>query len=250
MICLLFIAFALITRDQLPSWSQFLWNFVGLKTGPHIPWMNVPFAWYVAYYVGFLLLSKWLVILFTGKKVSVDVLKLLFLFMTVQFVCRLGFLDFLAPLSVGVAGYLVAKWHFFELMDRWIGKRYAVGYAILILGIVVFRQGLILLFKDSSLFFICSFFELLWVVLFIYASISILRHSIHHVVHEMLQYLGRYSMNMWFIHGIFFTGSCCLQPYVYDLHYSLLIFIAGVLFSLSFSILVDRIQGFIISKNL
>ena len=247
---ILFLIYALCIGDQLPNWHGFLWNLFGLKTGPHVAWVNVPFAWYVAYYVSFLFLRKWIVAFFSSRKVIKDIARLLGVFVILQIVCKFGYVDFLSPLFVSIVGNLSAKWKIFEQLDTYFGKFPLFLYGLMILGVVICRQGCILLCKEISWMSICSLGEIIWVVVFIYSILSLLSISspFGRWILFMLKYLGKYSMNMWFIHGIFFTGCCYLQPYIYDFHYSPLIFSIGVILSLILAIIVSRIQSLLLVK--
>lgn len=51
----LFMAYAAIAGEPMPSGKELILNSVGLATGPGMPYFNVSFAWYVAYYISFLL---------------------------------------------------------------------------------------------------------------------------------------------------------------------------------------------------
>lgn len=59
-VCALFWIYGILLGESLPSdWRDYLMNLVGLGTGPDLPYVNVVFAWYVAYYICFMLLVPW-----------------------------------------------------------------------------------------------------------------------------------------------------------------------------------------------
>ena len=64
MIFALFLLVAFLNDDNLPSTEQFVHNLFGLHTGPSRPGVNVPFAWYVAFYIMFIVLTPVLCYLF------------------------------------------------------------------------------------------------------------------------------------------------------------------------------------------
>lgn len=115
-------------------------NLVGLNTGPGMTFVNIPFAWYVAYYVSFIILSPILLKLFS-RSLAFDLALYILLGITLQFIrC-----DFLSPLMIGIEGILFAKYSIFQ---RIAGKFHTFRTHILLIVIfllIIVRQGCILL---------------------------------------------------------------------------------------------------------
>lgn len=65
-VCLFFLMVGMPTDAQFPGLDTFGANLVGLKTGVHdyINYINVHFAWYVAFYICFVVLSPLLIKIF------------------------------------------------------------------------------------------------------------------------------------------------------------------------------------------
>lgn len=54
--------------------------------------------------------------------------------------------------------------------------------------------------------------------------------------------VGSLSMNIWFLHGIFFSGHCVLQPLLYLPKYSILVVVWGLTLLLPAAWLISRLQ--------
>jgi putative flippase GtrA len=57
-LCLMvFYILAVIFSSPLPNLSELASNMIGLDCAPKKPWVNAPFAWYVTYYLCYLLIT-------------------------------------------------------------------------------------------------------------------------------------------------------------------------------------------------
>ena len=86
--------------------------------------------------------------------------------------------------------------------------------------------------------------HLFYAIAFIALFLSISRWKI---IDKCLSFLGRYSMNMWFIH----TWICyyLFKPYIFGLKYPIVIFVVVVILSLLSAIIVTKIANKIIPKT-
>lgn len=139
-ILFLFWIYAIIVGDPLPSYKNALMNLVGLNTGPDKIFVNIPFAWYVAYYVLFIILSPILLKLFSRSLTS-DIILFILLGIILQFIkC-----DFLSPLMIGIEGMLFAKYSLFQHFAEKIPTFRIHIFLITTSVLIIIRQGCILL---------------------------------------------------------------------------------------------------------
>ena len=151
MVCGLFLLYALAVGDNLPSMQQLLLNLVGLGTGPFQSWVNVTFAWYVAYYIAFILLAPLLLAIFKSRHLWIDIAGwvgiVIFSHLTDKILPNV-----LSPLPIGAFGILAAKWTVFERMNKHLSHLHAVVFACMIPVIVGLRQGFILIFLNTPVY--------------------------------------------------------------------------------------------------
>ena len=82
--------------------------------------------------------------------------------------------------------------------------------------------------------------ESLCVTLFIFSVIT-LKNRLRGK-NSYIATIGDYGMNLWFLHGIFFTSACVLQPYLYAPRYSILVYLWGVACMLPVAWLLKKLQ--------
>lgn len=60
-----FLIYAIIIGDNVPSGQDLIHNIYGVGTGPHEPYVNVAFAWYVVFYVSLLVMTPLIIRIFS-----------------------------------------------------------------------------------------------------------------------------------------------------------------------------------------
>ena len=169
-ILFLFWIYAIIVGDPLPSYKNALMNLVGLNTGPDKIFVNIPFAWYVAYYVLFIILSPILLKLFSRSLTS-DIILFILLGIILQFIkC-----DFLSPLMIGIEGMLFAKYSLFQHFAEKIPTFRIHIFLITTSVLIIIRQGCILL--GIRLFDILGGVDFFIIPIFIFTTTVISRKT-------------------------------------------------------------------------
>lgn len=234
-ILLLFWIYAIIIGDPLPGFKDALMNLAGLNTGPDKIFVNIPFAWYVAYYVSFIILSPILLKLFSRSLTS-DIALYILIGITLQFIrC-----DFLSPLMIGIEGMLFAKYSIFQLIAGRIPTFRIHLFLIVISILVTIRQGCILL--NVNLFNTIGGVDFFIVPIFIFTTTLISRKIRAIYLTNILIFIATCSMNLWFLHGIFFTASRPLQPLLYSSHSPFLIYLTVLTLTLPVASLLHLFQ--------
>lgn len=145
---LLFYLYAVAVGDQNPAGINLLLVQIGYAVGPFEKYVNMAFAWYVTYYIFFVLLANvWLRLLSTSHK-AVDLLVIVISAVALQLSSSIPSfpidLGFLSPVTVGLWGIIAAKWHLFELMDSRMSRLSKWVLAGIIPVTVILRQGSIM----------------------------------------------------------------------------------------------------------
>ncbi len=233
-ICLLFVLYAFVVGDKMPTLEQFAYNLFGFKTGPH-SFVNITVAWYVYFYIAILLLSPMLIKLFKpGGFIRSSIVAfslMMFFWVAIKLDIENEIVDDIAGSLYGyldcvLAGILVCKFDVFNVIDRVVGSRNVMLYLVVMCSLIYARKYIYVPFLIFNT-------DVLWVVIFVYCILATLRAIKSERVEQILSLFGTYSTNMWFVHAIFFAGTLdILQRVLYFPKYSILIYVWGVLLTL------------------
>lgn len=239
-----FLTYALIIGDNIPAGRDFIHNIYGVGTGPHEQYVNVAFAWYVVFYVSLLLTTPLLISIFNRTNGWWD-MTLLLCFALMPTLIGMSFLSKINAVPIEVifgtlvssnVGLLVAKWKIFDRMRSMIGN-YALtkGFFIATFVLILRQIGLLTIGQtDIS--------DALFAMLFCFGLLLMFEKINGTRIATILSFLGIYSMNLWFLHGIFFTGTRPLQAILYYPRVSILILIWGLILLIPVAMLFAWIQ--------
>lgn len=235
-IFILFMIYGAIIGDPLPRGSDFFYNLIGLETAPQKQYVNVAFSWYVASYILLILISPFLLKIFQCEKFWIDIVLYL------CFILGLGLIHnslwgfILAPVLYAICGLLVAKWNLFNRLLLHTDKLSIWIFVFAIIGLALLRQSLILI--GINIVGVDGVFA----AIFMFSVINIFNRLQSEWLNKSIMFLGFYSMNLWYLHGIFFTGSRPLQEILYYPKYPIFIFILCIALVLPVAIGCDFIQ--------
>lgn len=237
-ICILFICYAIIANEKAPNFHDLLLNLFGINTDPSAPYVNVAFAWYVSFYLFWLVISPVLLYIFKRTKHTLSDILLLFVFcLAIKLLIKhVPLCYFIYPLGISVSGLLCAKYILFERLSQQIKLNWWSALTIVIVIIFV-RQGLLLI----NLYHI-GFEDGLFSFIFIFTLISVFHRYKLSKIKTFMLLLGSYSMNIWYLHGIFFTGDRPLQWILYYPHYWILIILWGIILLLPVAMICKYLQ--------
>ncbi len=257
MVCVTFWIFALVFNEPLPTLSQAIYNLFGLHTGYYSYFINVTFAWYVAYYCFLLIVSPLIrLTLGTNKEkpkyyfFSVCCIFAIIIATTEIFTNLYGYA---LCLGTSLTGYIVAQNDGFEKLKTGM-KKYYQNVWICIIGII-----LSLALRAAMLFTFNSLNIPTWIIplgilgestitfLFIFFTISLLNRIKIPSIEKILLFFGEISMFLWFLHGLPFSGSKFLQKYLYWSSEPLLIFLTALIFFAPISMLFNYVYSKCIS---
>lgn len=169
LILILFWIYGLVIRDPIPQGKHLWLNIIGLDTDPNRTFVNVPFAWYVAYYTLFILLAPFLTKAFS-KNIVLDALCFLFC----MGISLLSGIPFAYPLIMSAVGIIVSKYNLFGKIALKIPKINIFLNLLLLCTLIIVRQALIL-FEFPLNPYIANG-DIFIVPVFIFLIINILRY--------------------------------------------------------------------------
>lgn len=275
----IFIIIGIVCRDVLPNFSDLLLNLIGLKVAPDKPWINVVFSWYVLFY-SFIILIAPLLIKIIGSDLKIAIL----VFVGILSVWQLALMSsesylpvlytnlMLWPLPAFFMGLLIAKYEdkiirFRNcLVNRTLSLKppaiqltikatMLTTAVILLFSILFLRSNLYSVVSSSTLsgggnmlivnriIDAISTFIIIFVITISYGITKL------GFITQIAVLLGTESLNIWFLHGLFFTGQRRLQHLVFWSTEPLVQFSLIVIISLVMSLLVTRILYLIFTQR-
>lgn len=248
-----FLIIGLLNGDTMPDTKELANNMIGIQTGPHLNWVNVPFAWYVCYYIEFIFLTPILIWGFSSNKKILDCTMALSCIIMVYVFRKIpsAAAYYLYPLMSTVLGIIIAKYSIFNKLHRLVtGHLHSALVATAIALIIIVRYEIPKLnplggnnwqfFVDILLSFIAA--------LLILFSVELFHRIRSRRFKKFFLLLGGLSMYLWFLHGIFFTGKNFLQSFIYSPKEPILILLLCLAVTLPVAWLLKRFQTYLDAK--
>lgn len=209
---------------------------------PLFPHPLMIFTWYVWFYILMMTVFPIFAIIETEQKKAWRILCFIIILagilLTAHNYSGLKYLWFWYPSAI--SGYFIAKYRLFETFSTRIKSKhiaFIIASLFYILSLYIFRWGSF--FGESTGYSSAP--------LFITGSL-LLRYAFPaKQFWNTLRYIGQHSMNIWFIHCIFFSSITrgIVQPIVYFRDNPLWIFFITVTVSLAASIVMQPIQKYL-----
>lgn len=253
-IALLFLIVGFVL-NELPPYRQILFNMFGL----HLTMMDgkvcVSFAWYVFFYFIIMALAGLIIKI---KKSKLWLFQIIFIFLVsgylynknLDLLLRTGreiFIiinncDLFFYIGVVLVGYIIAANQVFEKLETSLStyNKYITNF------IVTLVLVLIIIIRSKYGWYRGYFLETLMISVFIFSLIYITRKVNKKA--KIFTLLSKHSMNIWFIHSMFFTGECRLQWIACLPKNALLIVIWTLCLCLILSVIFEKAKLFFIQK--
>lgn len=145
----LFMVYGLICHDSLPTWKEAALNLVGLDTGPGMPFVNVSFAWYVAFYISLVALSPVFLWVFSTRRAAIDIAGYIAV-ASATFLCSGDLQSIVATMPAALTGMLVAKYRLFDRAGKLFSNHSPALPVMLLACLPLIRQGLLLIGKSGG----------------------------------------------------------------------------------------------------
>lgn len=232
---------------------EFFFNLLGYET------TVIKIAWYVRFYLE-LVISFPLIILLDkllGLKIknanvigiimvlfcwAASILSNLFYYPMQKFVT-----EYFEYLAIPVVGYYIAKGSLFEKAAKVISDKKMNFWIEIIIGIVIFAVLFLArgIAKDIMYFKLDVIYAPIFVFVLFYLW-NELPAKIGRIIDRLLFVMGQYSLEIWFMHGIFFIGNATVQKVAYWPKYSILILAWVIVLLLPLAILFQKIKQMLI----
>lgn len=255
----LFLLYGYACDDAMPTVVNLAYNAFGLNTGVDIPWVNVPFAWYVAFYIEFIFMIPILLWLFHYNNIKADIISFLFVVGAVYLIRNQQLNEMSVMLSSTVfpfisacLGILCAKYNVLEKCHISFSRRQNWYILLMILSVIIVIPWILDWINPMggrNWAFLNTLVKAALTPLFIVVIAELLSIRKEGKVSYIIYIIGSCSMILWFIHGIFFTGSKSLQPYIYFPKEPLLIFSLCVIVLLPIAMVLRQIMPFAHNKK-
>lgn len=253
--CILFIIFGYLTNDTLPSIHNFVLNLIGMRTAPCGEWINVPFGWYVSFYIEFIMLSPILLWIFSSKSIFVDISSLLAIIICVFLLKKCSSCGILSvscgPFIASSCGLLVAKYNILSRLHTKYTSHYSKPILLALIALLIISRKYFVELHPAGgktwLFVVdCSYngFALLLTLL----CVEYFHRIGNGLTKIIFKQLGVLSIYFWFLHGIFFAGNSVLQRFLYAVKDPLLILLICIISLLPIALMLKYIHKSIFTR--
>lgn len=230
--------------EPFPSTKIFFANLFGMGLIPNTDYICVTFGWYIGFYMIAILLLPPIHKMCDKYKCDILIVAgwLLLFILSKQIALWTVFSDFISWGPIFSIGCFVAKYDLLEKLGSRIQSHKRVWLSSVIL-VLVFGVKCLLgsSYKGFNLYILYTPLFVTALFYIVDAGIKAERRSVKTVM-GILEYLGRYSMNLWLLHGIFFTPKRGLQFIAYCPQYGLLITVWAIVLLLPLSVVVEKAQ--------
>lgn len=236
-----FMLYGFLAGETMPDIPTFLMQSVGIGTDIYAQGLNVCTAWYVFFFLVFVLLHPILIKLSVKNFVIDSFLTFIVLYGGAIIVTKQPFIDIPHTISrfferfglwgsIGLIGYLFAKYQIFKQVNGYLNKK--ISTAILVfLSVAIIPTMMIIRSICGNI----AITDIIYAPILIYAVNILLNQIRQPWIESCLKILAKYSMYMWFLHSIFFTPNNSLQWLAYWPKYPFLILIWTLFLTLSIS---------------
>lgn len=206
------------TGDSYPDFETVVLNLFGLKTGVAFDYINVVFAWYVSFYLFILIITPPLVKLFSNtSSIFVDCVCAICISVCISlFFKMIGLPTLLSDISYNIyilyaviLGLLSAKYGFVNKLVGYLSNYKKIIMAFLVSVTVQISFDF---FPQLRQF---PYLEAINTWISISALSAFLSSCSSAWINNTLKLIGKHSMNIWFLHGMFFVQSCYFQKYAF-----------------------------------
>lgn len=248
---IIFIIIGLLCGGGHPSITMLLYNMFGMGVGVGTEYVCVPFAWYVSFYLSVILLYP-LLLKILNCKLPVCICLLIISYWVIEWlhICTLERLPIVAEffrkentLVPVYVGYLFGRYKILDKLlhtkqnGRWV--YYGMG------GCTILSVLLLRCWNPAFMVNLWGVVYTLFVVIFVCMELPDIDSA---KAGKPLIYLGKYSMGMWFISGIFFIPTGKLQSFAYFPAYPLAVLIWVTALSFIASYMITKSLRFVESK--
>lgn len=201
-------------------------NLVGLNVSARADYVNVAHAWYVTYYLLFLLICPLIVSNRIPNSILLDIFLLILVAALIQVLPECVQKN-AWPLPASITGYMVSKYKMFTVLGVIRRGRYTSLISVLILLVMVAVR------HESSLINKWGAFD----GIFAFGTILSLKTSLSSIPEQIKRgviWIGTYGMFYWFLHSAFVIWRNPLLEILYMPYYPIAITLWGIVLTTPF----------------
>jgi len=261
LVVLMFILYGLFAREPMPTIGTFLLQCLGIETGIQLKGINVCTAWYVLFYVVFLLVYPLLAKLSKRSFWSDSLLYFICLYIVSIVISKQSIIIFSQAITrfierfglwgtIGMIGHLFAKYEMFEKADTLLKRQNKLGWnKIKILMLMLLIGMMVVRFMMGNI----AITDMIYAPVYIYTITTLCNNIKLKWIDGILFCFAKNSTYMWFVHSIFFTPNNTLQWLAYFPKHPLLILVWSLSISLLCSIVLmwcyKIVERFLFRRN-
>lgn len=253
LVFLFFILIGFLNGDILPTSRQLLFNLAGVFDGDKHVW--VPFAWYVTFYIEFIIVSPILLRLFRSDKLKTDLLAYcgliigIYALMLLRFEIHVQYITYsLYPMLMVGAAMLCAKYDVIgRVHSKFLGKCNSgvIWLAIALIVLLTVNLRNLNELGRISLYFLRPLERVILALGLILCSIELINRLKSRVLKRFFGFFGTISLYLWFLHGIFFMGKKFMQQELYMFKEPILIYLICIFCLAPVSYLLFKLFNFL-----
>ncbi len=210
----------------------------------------VPFGWYVRFYIAVMLTlplinrvmpkNSFLGVLCCLSIPFIINLSLSKVSGTSQFVIKTVAytMEYFLWLPCVLMGLCFAKYGLFEKIDKGFGKLKKGEH--IVCGVILLAIMYLRAYKEDTIGTIIFSFDSFYVSIFVYLCAKYLNYA-HGIIKKILMCLSRHSVNIWFLHSMFFFGTSALMKYAFLPKVSVLIVLWVICLCLPVSVVLRAV---------
>lgn len=260
----IFILFGIIFNEPFPPIERFLLQCIGVSTATGFNWdyfnaIHPVFAWYVSFYILFVVISP-LLAKICKYNFFIDLCLVTGILFGINFyscnmlpeefsIIKILITAFATWGHIGMIGFLFAKYNVFGFIHNMLAKYLSNMAQFVLLIFVLVHIYCLWIFEDKRYIFESDIVKVSYFALFtpvlIYAITYILSYINCKVFNSILIALSKESINMWFLHGLFFSPKKTIQWIAYLPRHPLFILIWTLFLMYYSSVVIRRIYGYI-----
>lgn len=229
LVCILFLLFGLFYSEPFLPVNRLIKQLFGIAIATGFNWeyfdgIHPVFAWYVSFYIAFLILSPFLKKVCTFNFIVDNIILLLLFYGGYHILLNQHYIEFgQTSLSfinnfvtwgyIGMLGYTFCKYEIFQKWDC-VLLHVLKERCILVLSFLSIIIMILLQHHFGNYIFERFSIYAVFTPIFIYSILFIFRYFSINQIKKGLSSLSKQSTYMWFLHGIFFTPNKVLQPII------------------------------------
>lgn len=236
--CAIFLFLGAITNSPMPTREDLIFNLFGIYAWGDF--VAVFFAWYVTYYLFFLLIAYCMWKILAVKNIYVTLFNA---FLLMALFSKVSFFGYIWPIYPCILGVLAAKYSLLEYIYGKVSKFNIPITLLCIMMLIVLRDVIPFGRRSFNITFVRELIVvILFIPLFLNVFYRICKTKYGNRIERSILFLSSVSLPLWFVHGIFFT-KLPFQWILFLPKVSVLIYIWGLLICIPMAMIINMLNS-------